>query len=498
MNVMLICPAIKNNSPLDYAKTPPMGLISIATYLSQQGHNVKVIDRTAKVTNIYKLIKEFEPDFVGISLVYVLTIDDARKCSQISQQYGAKVVWGGHLATDVPEIILNENFVDFVMMGEGEFAWGELLQAYENGEDYSGIKGLAYKKNGQILINECREFCNLADIPPMDFSFVNPKDYFEMYIFCGKMVRLYSSKGCPGRCAFCYNAHFHHSVHRKRPIEHVIREIRSLVAEYGADGIYLEDEIFRTNSKDITEACEAFKNSGIDFVWGCKCRIGMLTPEDFRIMYESGCRWIFFGVESASEEMRRNMHKEIKLDDVKPDIANCTKAGILPITSFIIGLPDETCEQLKETVEFIQSLKDSVLVIKYFTSLFGAEYNNKLLAEGKIKPVTKLDDLKEYPVFESFSRANYSKIPLRDLEVVKAHLLWWAIRTKPAAIDDSGNSVMKKAIHELLGGLSAQALMGIVSKTYGIVHMVMMVGLNLFFFPKVKKKYGLKLNRKRT
>ncbi len=498
MNVLLISPAMKNNLPPACHNEPPMGLVSIATHLSHRGHRVKVVDRLVKVTNIDKIIKEFKPDFVGITLMYVKTIADACKCSLISHKYGAKVVWGGYLATVIPELILNEDFADFVVIGEGEFVWDELLREEQDGKKYHEIKGLAYKKDAQTIINESRELSDLSELPAMDFSFINPRDYFQLYSFCKNQVHLYTSKGCPGRCAFCHNAHFNHSVHRKRPIEQVVSEVRSMVKDYGADGIYFEDEILRTNSKDIAEICEAFRNSGIDFVWGCKMRIGILTPEDFRTMHDSGCRWIFFGVESASEEMCRSIHKGINLEQVKTDISNCAAAGILPTASFIVGLPDETSEQLQKTVDMAKALKDAVIFCSFLIPYVGAEYYKILTAAEKIKPVKKLFELKAYPISNEYLKVNFSKIPSRELKVVRAYMLWWSFKTKPSVQDDSGYSLTKKAIKETFGHLSVRGVKGICSETYGVLHMGLSFGLNLFCFPGVKKKYGLKLNRNRN
>jgi anaerobic magnesium-protoporphyrin IX monomethyl ester cyclase len=492
VNVLLISPAMKS-----YRRTSelPMALISIATFLTQKGHRVKVIDRLVKVTNIEKIVEAFKPDFVGLTLMYVKTIDDARKCAQVSRKYGAKIVYGGHLASDTPELVLNENYVDFVIMGEGEHAWQELLLAYQNGEEYSGIKGLAYKKDDRIVLNECRNFCDLADLPPMDFSFVNPPDYFQTYNYCKKQVHLYTSKGCPGRCAFCFNAHFHQSTHRKRPVEHVVEEIRCLVNEYGADGIYFEDEILRTNSKDIVEICEAFKASGINFVWGCKMRFGILKPEDYALMYESGCRWIFSGVETASKDMCSIIHKGIKLDDARTDISNCAKAGILPVTSFIVGLPDETSENLKETVQFAKSIEESVIFCGYFVLFYGSEFYEKFLAEGKITPAKKLDDLNEYPIIDDYFKVNYSKTPTRDLKVIRAYLLWWSFKTSPPSKDDSEYSLMKKAFTESFKTVSRMGLIGFFAEVYSAFFVAVSFGFNLFCFPRIKKKYGLTLNR---
>lgn len=495
MKVLLISPAMKNNMPPACHKEPPMGLISIATHLTRCGHTVKVVDRLVKVRSIEREIKTFRPDFVGITLMYVKTIKDACRCSKTAKRFGAQVVWGGHLATVIPELILKESFVDFVIMGEGEHTFQDLLNEAEKEINYSKIAGLAYKNDGMIRINTCRELTELSSLPPMDFGFVNPSDYFQSYSFCKRQVHLYTSKGCPGRCAFCHNPFINNSVHRKRPIEHVLEEIRTLVDVHGADGIYFEDEILRTNSKDLAEICAAFRNSGIDFIWGCKMRIGILTPEDFTIMYQSGCRWIFFGVESASEEMCRIMHKGISLSEVQEDIENCAAAGILPTASFIVGLPDETVEQLKQTVTMAKSLTSAVTFCSFLVPYVAAEYYNKLIAKNQIVPAENLSELINYPTSNEYLPNNYSAIPDRDLKVVRAYLLWWSFKVKPTSGDDTGFSLSKKALAETFGNLYVRGIKGVVSETYGVVHMAVSFGFNLFCFPRVKKKYGLTLNR---
>lgn len=488
---------MKNNMPPACHKEPPMGLLSIATFLTQCGHTVKVIDRLVKVRNIEREIAAFRPDFVGITLMYVKTIQDACRCSKAAKKHGAQVVWGGHLATVIPELILKESFVDFVIMGEGELTFRDLLLAFEADKRYAEIKGLAYKESGSIRVNVCRDLTNLEELPPMNFDFVNPADYFQSYSFCKKQIHLYTSKGCPGRCAFCHNPFINNSVHRQRPIEHVLEEVRILVEEHGADGIYFEDEILRTNSKDIAEICQAFRNSETRFIWGCKMRIGILTPEDFSVMYESGCRWIFFGIESASEEMCRIMHKGIRLQDVQKDISNCAEAGILPTASFIVGLPDETPAQLKQTVDMAKALRSAITFCSFLVPYVGAEYYRNLVSDNRITPVETLSELIKYPTSNEYLPNNYSAIPDRDLKVVRAYLLWWSFKVKPKSGDTTGFSLSKKAISETFGNLYVRGIRGVLSETYGVVHMAVSFAFNLFCFPRIKKKYGLTWKREK-
>lgn len=493
MRVLLISPAMKNYRRISEI---PIALVSIATYLSQRGHTVKVVDRLVKTNSIEKIIDTFQPDFVGITLMYVKTIEDAMYCSEAAHGFGATVVWGGHLASDAPTLVLKETCVDFVIMGEGEYAWEELLNAHRDAKGYNGIKGLAYKENLRVIINPCREYCDLSKLPPLDFGFINPPDYFQTYHYCKRQLHLYTSKGCPGRCAFCFNPHFNNSVHRIRPLEHVLGEVRCLVNDYGADGIYFQDEILRTNSRDVAEVCEAFRNAGLNFVWGCKMRIGVLSKEDFKVMYDSGCRWIFFGVETASPEMCKSIHKGITVEQVKEDIDTCAKAGILPVSSFIIGLPDETPEQLKQTVALAQSLSVSLTFCGYFVLWYASEYYEQFVKEGRVLPPQTLRELLAYPIIDDYFKTNYSKIPDRDLKVVRAYFFWWSFRTKTPSEDTSRHSLTKKAFKEYFGTINRLGLFGFINEAYSAFFTAMSFGIHLFCFPRIKRRYGLTLNRK--
>jgi radical SAM superfamily enzyme YgiQ (UPF0313 family) len=129
-------------------------------------------------------------------------------------------------------------------------------------------------------------------------------------------------------------------------------------------------------------------------------------------MYQSGCRWIFFGVESASEEMCRIMHKGISLSEVQEDIENCAAAGILPTASFIVGLPDETVEQLKQTVTMAKSLTSAVTFCSFLVPYVAAEYYNKLIAKNQIVPAENLSELINYPTSNEYLPTTTPRFPI--------------------------------------------------------------------------------------
>jgi len=101
------------------------------------------------------------------------------------------------------------------------------------------------------------------------FSVIDVPKYFQSSYGCKKMLYLYSAKGCPFSCVFCYNKDFHRCVYRKRPIDALLREISFLVKEYGMDGVYFADELWCKNVREMHEMCDALKSLQLDFVWGC-------------------------------------------------------------------------------------------------------------------------------------------------------------------------------------------------------------------------------------
>lgn len=158
----------------------PLGLLSIATVLKEHGHEVQIYDRTVERGSIKKRLNEFSPDVVGISSLTFGSFRDAIKISKAVKQRNLPVVWGGQIPSLVPEIVLQEESVDCVAIGDGEFVMLELVDAYEHKKPIAAIDGLAYKKNGEVFFTRPREFADLADFPIIDWDFVcRPEQIFH-------------------------------------------------------------------------------------------------------------------------------------------------------------------------------------------------------------------------------------------------------------------------------------------------------------------------------
>lgn len=194
MRVLLI------NSKALHAKhkaAMPLGLLSIAKYLTDNGHTVKLYDRAVETVSLKKYLDSFAPDFVGISALSVKRFPDAIKISKIIKARNIPIAWGGQIPSAIPELILKSGVVDYVVVGEGELTFLALLNAIIEKTSFRDVDGLAFLENGVLVVNKEREFANLAEFPILDFSFVDPGEYFINYFNCKKMLHLYASKRLP-------------------------------------------------------------------------------------------------------------------------------------------------------------------------------------------------------------------------------------------------------------------------------------------------------------
>lgn len=496
MKILLINPAVQN-----YYKsiTGPLGVLAVASYLQQHGHTVKFVDRCVRADSIAESIDSFAPQVIGVAFMSEKVIDDVQLIYSEASKRGIPVVAGGATATMVPEMLLREGCADIIIKGEGELTWDELARLLESGDDYKSIRGICYLENGKFISNEDREFADLADFPPIDWTLAgDPSVYFQTLFGIKNVIYIYSAKGCPGECTFCYNKGFSKRCYRKRPLETALEEI-AVLTPHGLDGVHFSDEIWCKNSSELHENCKTITDSGLSFKWGCNFRIGQVKPEDFRLMYEAGCRWIFFGVESGSDYIQQKMKKKIRLDKVYETVKACCDAGINAITSFIVGFPGEREQDLRATVQLIQSIPFSMFDCNFFFPFIGTEAHDVLVSEGRYKSPQNLDDLRrtgisEYRLVKSI---NFSEVPTRDLKVVRSWILWRSFTRNVR--DDSGKKhpfAMKAiidAIKSLFGGGFAHFFVSF----YISASMFLNVVFNVFCFPGVRKKYGITLRAKK-
>lgn len=421
MKILLISPS---NSDIIHAVSVPLGLVSIGTYLKQAGHEVKILDMSVSHQSIKSVFNEFKPDLSGVSVRSPKSVLFALKVSKKLKAFGIPVVWGGSFCDGAPpEHFFNTGVIDVLSFSEGEMTWLELAEAFEGKRNFDEIKDIAYKKGNSYVRTEPRDFMDLSEIIPSDWSLVDIPKYFQYLYGSKKLLYLYLSKGCPGRCSFCYNSEFHRSCYRRKSLDVFMQEVRGLVEEYGMDGFYLSDEMSFMKKEDLFSLCDELDKTGYNLLWGFQTRIGALKEEDFQRAYDSGCRWVDFGIESASPKMIKKIGKNIPLDKIIPTFEMCQKVGIITMSNFILGLPGEDEEDIKASVDLAKKIPGNVPTFFLYAYNYGTKVGKEIYCSGKYKLPQKLSEYRKAD-FCYNQLPNFSEVSMWDKKVVQGYFLW--------------------------------------------------------------------------
>lgn len=487
MNILLINLKMRGFSR---SVTTPLGLLSIACSLQNSGHSVRIYDRTVDSTSAEKVFSEFRPDITGISMISYKSYSDAVKMCALAKKNSCLTVIGGPLPSEIPDEILEKTETDIVSIGEGEATWSELAECFAGGRDYKTVSGIAYKENGRVVRTEDRPFIDLASLPDTDWSLIDVKKYFQRSFGCKKMLYLYSAKGCPNDCTFCYNKSFHKCTYRKRPTEALLKEIRFLTENYGMDGVYFADEIWCRNRTEMKEMCDAMREFCPQLSWGCQTRIGFFTKEDFEYMYDCGCRWVFFGIESGSPEILGRMHKHIPYEKIVPTVNACHSVGIATIVSFILGFPGETEDEFRQTIDLAKQFDTPLVNCNYYIAIPGSDMCRELVESGKYR-------LKELSYYEKHDQMesllyNFSSVPDRELRAVRAYFMWNSFATKDASKDSGSFAFMIKVVLDAMKGMLGDGPVNFFRSFIYAAVSFLRIFFAAKFHPRIMKKYNLK------
>jgi radical SAM superfamily enzyme YgiQ (UPF0313 family) len=260
--------------------------------------------------------------------------------------------------------------------------------------------------------------------------------------------------------------------------------IKYLVENFGLDGVTFADDLLSPNREFLHTFCEGIRDSGIEFVWGCEFRADTCEKEDLQLLYDSGCRWIFFGIESASPERQRLLRKGIDLEKTKRTIRYCEEIGIVSSASFMIGMPDEEPEELMQTLEYMRELNANFIIASIFGILPGSEIYRNFVKEGKLKAPETYKDWLKLKWMDAVG-VNFSNIPEKELRVVSSCVLLNIFNNKVES-----RIWAKRVISQVLQKLKMISFKSLVLLFVSIKEFSSILYYALFF-PKIRKKYGL-------
>ena len=373
MKIVLTNP---NARSLRGAPAPPLGIMSIASMVQDQ-HTVRIFDRNVIAQDIESYLNEFNPDLVGVSVLTGPVIHDAIMISRAAKARGIKVVWGGVHPSVLPEQVLRDDYVDFVVIGEGEYTFKELVQYLaEENCSFSEIQGLGFKKDGKIYINERRPFIeNLDDLPFPAWNLIN----VDLYVRYG--IPMVTSRGCPHRCKFCYNQGLMQRHWRARSAESVKAELEYIHSLSSVRTKYLKfyDDNFTVNRKRLKDIFALLPKNHDLFL---EARVNYIDDEFMRMISEfDGCH-IFIGLESGDQEMLDKMQKDITLEMIDRAYALFKKYKISTSASMMVGMPGETYSQIFKTIKMAFRLNPTRYSFCVYSPLPGTDWYHECVQKG--------------------------------------------------------------------------------------------------------------------
>jgi len=340
---------------------PPLGIASIATVLKEAGHSINVLDLQVldySLEDIRHDLSSFSPDLIAVSAI-TPTIDKAYLIAQfLKQHFSAYLLFGGLHPTMYPEKTLQEcAAIDIVVYGEAEHTFCELADALEKGKNLKGIQGTCYRgPTGMIVKNPPRPVVlNLNELPIPSREFFDMEKYVPLpnQYKALPVTNMMVGRGCPyGQCTFCFEAGDFKPLYRRVTVDRALEEIQMLVDTYGIREISFWDDVFMIGTRWTTDFFDALKKEKIDIKWSCYGYFNYLTKDMLKQAAAAGCWNIFFGVEAGNQMLLDTIKKGFSPDKAREVIKWTKEAGIETRGSFILGLPHETPELAKETIDF--------------------------------------------------------------------------------------------------------------------------------------------------
>jgi len=365
---------------------PPLGILSLAAYLREtvSGLTIEVIDPTFDphpLEMMSRRIKEGDYDLVGLSVMTAM-LQAALHASRVGRNAPGKpiVLWGGPHPTIRPNESLDYDCVDMIALGEAELTMRELA---ERAGDPRGVNGLWYKRNGKVIRNPLRTpIRDLASLPHPARDLIDMETYARAWYSLTaaspelRGTSVVASRGCPFSCTYCQptlDKLFGRRL-RRRPVPHVINELRELREKYRLDAFMLEDDTFIAHPGWALEFAQSLRESGLGFKWGCNVRADLVVkhPDLVQEMAHSGLVQVNMGIESGSQRVLDEIYdKRITVQQVREATAIARQLGLRVGGYFMLGAPTETRAEVVRTIEYAARLPIDEAAFNLTTPLPG-------------------------------------------------------------------------------------------------------------------------------
>ncbi len=353
MKITLVAPPY----PLEEAPSPPLGICYVAAVCEEAGAEVRIFDYIVRHYTPEKLKKEldsFNPDIIGstsVTMNFPAAADIIRTAKRLNPSL-ITMMGGPHVSFDIDNTLNRYPEIDLIVVGESEITLKELIPVIKNKSSWTDIKGIAFRKDNGIFKTESRGLMKDIEKVTLPARHLLP---MSRYHALGFPVSIITSRGCPNKCIFCLGRKMVGMKVRYRSPESVLDEIEHILS-YGFTRINIADDFFTANKKRVRLICEEILKRNIDFTWSAFARVDSVDVPTLELMKKAGCDTVSFGIESGNQEMLKRVKKGITLEQARRAFKACNDVGMVAHASFMIGLPGETEQTLKDSTDFAEEL----------------------------------------------------------------------------------------------------------------------------------------------
>lgn len=363
-DVLFVTPNIEGN-----IYEEPLGTLLLGTILRQNSIAVDVLqfyhfgdlkDFPAFLEHAVRLILEKQAKIVSFYTrcdTYHITMALAREIK--TRRPDIWIVFGGPQSDITAKETVSEiDWVDFICCGEGENTVVPLFSSLLKGAPDLSVPGLVFKADGQVIQNPRPALIeNLDMLPKIDYSLLQ---YVKGRHLTGvsALFPVDVGRGCPFGCTYCSTKTFWGRKYRLKSPERIICEIKDVHERFGVSAFVFQHDMFTMKREQVVETCRLLKTLDFPVTWRCSARLDCLDEELIDIMVDAGLRSMFIGIETGSARMQKLINKNLKLDRVMPVMRYLGKKDLKVTASFIYGFPEETQEDVEQTIDLIAQIEE--------------------------------------------------------------------------------------------------------------------------------------------
>ncbi|MBF0500854.1 MAG: B12-binding domain-containing radical SAM protein [Candidatus Riflebacteria bacterium] len=369
-DLLLIAPPLLWGQESRLDMKPPLNLLYLASWLNHRGFHAMILDvisAGAPLHEVLEYIAETRPRFIGVPFYQATRETAITLCKEVREKFpDIWVVAGGPLVTTFPESLMSCNEIDMCVCGEGELTLEELISSNlpsprSEAADRSclaGIRGLAYCDNGTPIFTPPRPpIWNLDHLPFIDFNLIDIQRYFAYHdsINMSSWLFLTTSRGCYARCTFCATPVLWPGGLRRQSVPRLMAEIAHQRMLFPQSQFGFMDDSFFSDKMWLNDFFDGIVHMNVRYC--CIGRADHLMPDDVRRLADTGCIYVALGIETGNQARQKTLKKYLDLDKVRTSVALLAEHNIFCKCFFMLGFPDETPEEMVETINFAVELK---------------------------------------------------------------------------------------------------------------------------------------------